>query len=308
MNITIFIWLFRCFSLSPAIRRHRSILAQYLLQLLSVATFISGITIYFYHMLIGSQLDPRNSIIELVSFIILTTLITAHTIIVWDSYRYRFYHLDILHKIQQIDQTIADGPVTFTTIEPKYSRPLLVVFFLIIVYYIPYFRSLLKSSNYVVFYFLFSLFVIRLRSIQIIFYVNLLRQRIERLTAALEHIISVSRRRSKDIVQLMYSREDNNHNIYVQLVELKRVYGDVWQTSQLISRCFGWSLLMISFEHLFEFLTSMYMIYLAIFTTTLTLSEAYITVYIMQPTILTFTILCYSFDVATKQVCETMNV
>lgn len=55
-----------------------------------------------------------------------------------------------------------------------------------------------------------------------------------------------------------------NSSLYEQLMALKQIYGKIWDVTNLINDCFGWSLLVIVTEYFIEFTSNGYWLFLAL--------------------------------------------
>lgn len=94
--------------------------------------------------------------------------------------------------------------------------------------------SILRHYSFIT---MLPIFILRLRCVQCIFYVDIMRDKLNYVIAKLEDIVERSHKASQ--------RKESRKSIYDELMVLKQIYGKVWDVSNMVNDCFGWSLLAI---------------------------------------------------------------
>lgn len=104
------------------------------------------------------------------------------------------------------------------------------------------------------FHFMYSTWIIRLRIIQVIFFVCLLRNRLNLINHQLKNIPNI------------WNTQDDGEDrtqIFRMLLNLKRIYGKLFDICELINRAFGLSLLAVMTHSFIDFTSDCYWMYLA---------------------------------------------
>lgn len=133
----------------------------------------------------------------------------------------------------------------------------------------------------------FSIFMLRLASLQILLYVGLLKNRLEIMNEILieividqgikhsgSHNISSAECASQKCTVFLVSNLRNNNVIYDRMLNMKKVYGQLYETSMRINKVFGWSLLFLTMQCFIDFTSSIYWTFLALDQTIPDLSSA----------------------------------
>lgn len=114
----------------------------------------------------------------------------------------------------------------------------------------------------------YSMLLIRVRCIQNIFYVDLLKERLHWLA---EKILTLAYYNDDDqngiaLVENNNKRAKNSmqNAMYSELISLKRIYGSIWDTNCLLNDCFGWSLLAIVTHNFIHLTSHGYWLFLAL--------------------------------------------
>lgn len=88
------------------------------------------------------------------------------------------------------------------------------------------------------------IFIIRIRCIQNMFYVDLIKEKLNMMNKKLEEIIARNRDKMAfilvaDKLQKFDKKKEPKTALYDQLMTLKQIYGKIWDISNLINDCFG---------------------------------------------------------------------
>lgn len=109
---------------------------------------------------------------------------------------------------------------------------------------------------------MYSYLVICLRSIQVIFFVCLLRSRLILIIQELKDIQCALNSMQSNELNLSYPLR--RFSIIDRLLNMKRIYGELYESCEQISEAFGLSLLIISTQAFFEFTLNFYWGYMCL--------------------------------------------
>ncbi|CRL06940.1 CLUMA_CG019782, isoform A [Clunio marinus] len=101
------------------------------------------------------------------------------------------------------------------------------------------------------------------------FYVDLIKEKLNLVNNKLDDTIRRNREKMAFAIytnklQRFDQRIEKRSSLYDQLMALKQVYGKIWDISNLINDCFGWSLLAIVTQYFIEFTSNGYWLFLAL--------------------------------------------
>ena len=107
------------------------------------------------------------------------------------------------------------------------------------------------SGHYFVKYYyhlIIPTFFVRVRCLQNMFYVDLINEKLNLLNQKLHDIVHKNKDKLAyvifaDKLQDFNGKKPFKKSLYDQLLVLKQIYGRIWDVSNLINNCFGWSLL-----------------------------------------------------------------
>lgn len=181
-------------------------------------------------------------------------LLITHFLNVFQAYTSRHEQVSIYQKFDEIDYMLQN----LLLVNINYSRlrtRLLIKYFIIIIIMIAIQATSITSVSINGLFFryyihlLLPIFIIRVRCIQNMFYVDLIKEKLRLMNQKLEDIIKKNRDKMAFILFAdklqKFEKKDMKTSLYDQLMTLKQIYGRVWDISNLINDCFGWSLLAI---------------------------------------------------------------
>lgn len=195
-------------------------------------------------------------------------------ILILQAFVSRFDLKKILTEIGDIDEIFQiklHRPIDYTAMKKKYffkfsvimliSKGLLIFLLIFLV------LGSRKSACLFWLHVSFSLVVVNVRCVQNIFFVDLLRERLEFIN---QRLLDISQRNSKQSKLIMYvesydprskkpgpMREEFN-----EVLALKQIYGMIWNASMLLNDCFGWSVLAIVTRSFIGFTSHGYWLFL----------------------------------------------
>lgn len=119
-----------------------------------------------------------------------------------------------------------------------------------------------------------SAWIIQLRSVQVLFFVYLLRTRLQFVSDQLNEMLKPSDFCGKRKTQVKFFHDTANifvldmslakRSLYDRLMNLKQIYGELHEICELINVTFGWSLLTIIVQSLIDLISCFYWFYLAL--------------------------------------------
>lgn len=119
-----------------------------------------------------------------------------------------------------------------------------------------------------------SAWIIQLRSIQVLFFVYLLRTRLQFVSNQLKEMLIPSDFCGNRKTQVKFFHDTTNifvldmsvakRSLYDRLVNLKQIYGELHEICEIINVTFGWSLLTIIVQSLIDLISCFYWFYLAL--------------------------------------------
>lgn len=270
-EMSFFILIFQLFALFPFSIND---IVQVLLKVFSVLNIILIIGIftsaYFIHPILGAS----ESLSGLVGGLVFNGLLITHLINIIQALSTRKEQAEIYQKFDEIDFTLNNKLLVNINYKKLRQRLMLKNSIIMIVVSIIQAVSVsfaIKSGNmdsYQI-HLILTNFIIRLRCIQNMFYVDLMNDKLCLINKKLEDIINRNRDKLVFIFHPVKSLKNDlsgikNSSLYDQLMALKQIYGKIWDVTNLINDCFGWSLLVIVTEYFIEFTSNGYWLFLAL--------------------------------------------
>lgn len=199
---------------------------------------------------------------KLFSGTVITSQTITHLCIVIQSYVTRRKHLQIYHEFNEIDETFTvhfpRSPIDYAA--AYRTKTLTAVAALVSFIVIKCIILCPVNDPYLPFYLRYVWYTeltIRALFMQIIFYVNLLAERLHWMRSEIEKIVADGQRINAHgaLVRFIFTvTAGRNGDEYAKLMILKRLYGRIWSTSRLINDCRGFSALATIMQS-FVFLT-----------------------------------------------------
>jgi 7tm Chemosensory receptor len=278
-EFTLFPTIFRVFALYPqAINRTINIfLTGY-----TVFILTGIVTLFIYGLFINSVLGASDSLSAMVETLVFIGVIFTSIINVIQAWFTRAEQFQINEKFDEIDDHIQDQmhhlidhAVAKRKIYKKYALILLLLLIIQTVFYA--YNINLNSIRYWL-TLTFPVFVLRLRCLQILFYLDSMNLKLQLLCDMLR--VLVQQNQIADYFQkrekLQTFKQINEYYdfgakriskvpVFDQLVIMKQIYGKVWDISNLINDCFGWSLLVLIAQNFIEFTCNGYWLFVSAF-------------------------------------------
>lgn len=259
-----FVLVFAIFGLWPY---GKNVKTNLVLVIYSIVTFcftFSFLLLEMYKMHI--QLD--YSIPTIVKCIILSSFVFTYLVIIVETLVHRKLLTRIMQKFSYIDWLFRTKFQQDISYRPekramfiRFSSFSFIALFFRVVFFIGG-RSI--YSNPWPWYVIFSLWILRLRCFQVIFFVNLLRTRRNWLRDKLEEMICHREIQANNRQSMALDSTFAQRSVYDRLLYLKHIYGELHEIVQLINITFAWSLPLIIAQNFFELTGIAFWLYIRI--------------------------------------------
>ncbi len=249
-----FIFLFQIFALCPFGRNklQNYILGFYSLLYIVVLVVLSLIAMYYNQFMYNS-----NAISALVVGLLFLGNLLTFVMIILQAFVSRNDLKKFLLEIGYIDEIFEiklHVPIDYGILQRKYLFKMSIILLVSngLLLFIVLFLALGSRKATFLFWLpvSFSIIVINIRFTQNIFFVDLLRQRLEFLN---QRLMEVAQRKLKKSKLVLYANTyDHQHQLkkkrtiggeFDEVLDLKRIYGMIWNASILLNDSFGWSVL-----------------------------------------------------------------
>lgn len=247
--------------------------------IVTLILYIAYIFCMFWSVFYFNQEFSYHTLTAIVQFLFFVGILMTHLTIITEAFINRNRQMHLIENISCADQLL-HSKLQFKIsyhIEKSvvFFRLASVIFILMIIRTIftfdLYYRYHINTFPYRL---IFSAWTIQLRSIQVLFFVYLLRTRLQFVSDQIKEMLIPCSFRGRSKTQWKFSRDSNNifvldvlltkRSLYDRLVNLKQVYGELYEICELINVTFGWSLLTIIVQSLIDFTSCFYWFYSAI--------------------------------------------
>lgn len=247
-----FVVIFQLFALFPF---SQNVLLSIILKLYSTASLLLIVAIFVLAFFVFPIMDESESLSLLVGGLVFIGLLVTHFLNIFQAFTSRNEQLEIYQKFDEIDFLLQNQLLVNINYRKLRNR-LFIKYFIILAIVLSIHVASIASviiSAYNVRYYLYLIWpilIVRLRCIQNMFYVDLIKDKLSLMNQKLEDIIKRNRDKMAfvlfaDKLQKFDQKKDSKSSLYDQVMTLKQIYGKVWDISNLINDCFGWSLLAI---------------------------------------------------------------
>lgn len=269
------------------------------------ATFVSAIFVF--------DVINDNSLSNVIAYLLLLSVLATHLVIVMQSLFYRAAQMKLLDKFAYVDHLLN----TKLNIMPSYRKQKREILVRIVIFSIAlaiihigliaqlYLFEFLDSYWYHNFY---SMWIMRLRCIQMLFFVYLLKLRLKLLTKKMQEILDSSNSHdtnhridkaktlsnSRNVIFVLDTETSNTkEHLFDRLLFLKQIYGELHEVCELINQTFGWSLLAIFTQSFIEFTSHSYWIFLGMENTSKQYPMSSVSMSLLIPIVLILSTLAY---------------
>lgn len=268
-----YIFLFQIFGLCPFGRNE---FQNYIFGLYSLLYFVVLVILTLIAFLYNKIIYDNNSISAMVAGLVFLGEISTHVIIILQAFVSRYDLKKILTEISDIDDIFQNKllrPVDWTTLKRKYFfkfTSIIVISKGLLIFLLTFLVSgSRKTTSLFWLHASFSIAVVNMRCIQNVFFVDLLRDRLEFLNQRLTEIAQRNSKKSK-LILFVDAYDHRNHRNkptaireeFNEVLALKQIYGMIWNASVLLNNCFGWSVLAIVTRSFIGFTSHGYWLFL----------------------------------------------
>lgn len=240
--------------------------------LINFIFFIAYVLCMFWSVFYFNQKFPYHTLSAIAQFLYLAGILVTHLSIIIEAFLNRDAQMRLIAKISYADQllhTKLQLKISYQNEKNAIFKRLASVIFILaavrtILTFVLYYDYGINTFPYRV---TLSAWIIQLRSVQVLFFVYLLRTRLQFVNDQLKEML---------IFGNFYFRQSENNGIFIldvplakrslydRLMHLKQVYGELYEICELINGTFGWSLLTIIVQSLIDFIVCFYRFYLAV--------------------------------------------
>lgn len=273
-----FVIFFFIFGLAPIWknRRWNFMVISYSLLSMALVCFVLYLAIFLNNVI------ENSALLYAVAYSFLLSISVTHFILLLQAFCNRNSHLEIFNHFDTVDH-IFQKKLRCHVTHGRENRSiwiqfigLICIFVVIKAFLIVHLHLQNLLTNFWLHCF-FSIFMLRLASLQILLYVRLLRNRLQTLNEVLVEIVIENSAQSRIEIQTPIPEYDNeNHAVFLirnlrnnnvtfdRILHLKKVYGRLYEISIQINKVFGWSLLFLSTQCFIDFTSSIYWTFLAL--------------------------------------------
>lgn len=219
-----------------------------------------------------------NGLQWVISRLLVVAEIVTHIIVICQSYATRTHQVQIWRNLDDIQELLEQaghtknaqlGRKQFVKISLMLAlvvSTLLIELIFLWCLYSEYMLTYIGQS-------VLPTIVNRFRCVQIVFYVELMREQLQCVAKRLESMAKGASNSKVNVAKLLLLYPDrggwwkgkpNSKSKDANLRALKAAYGKIWDTSCLINDCFGWSLLAIVTQYFIHLTTQGYWIFMII--------------------------------------------
>lgn len=250
-EMRIFVNIFQLFSLYPF---SSNAVGNVMLKFFSAFNIFLIAGIFFSAFFVFPVLQDSQDLSLLVGGLVFNGLLITHLINVLQAFTSRHDQSTIYQKFDEIDYMLQNHllvNINYASLRQKLLFKYLIIELALTIIHVTSITSTVINNLFFSYYLhlILPIFVIRIRCIQNMFYVDLIKEKLDVLNKKLEEIIVKNRDKVAFILVSeklqKFGKKDSKTTLYDQLMTLKQIYGKVWDVSNLINDCFGWSLLAV---------------------------------------------------------------
>lgn len=269
-------------------------------KLLLKAHSIFSITIVFFTYLsayVFNQFSEAATLSATVSTTLFITILVAHLIITVETFHRCCSQLALVQNLSTVDSMFNTKLSICIPYQREKSeffvRNIAIVFVVIAIKLFVVVFTLYQNRSMNFFYcIMYSNWIMHLRSIQVLFFVYLVR---DRLILIDKEITDVRR----TLIMQTNPKHDQQALSLVQqltftrILHLKQIYGELYESCELINKTFGWSLLAIMTQSFVDFISNCYSMFTVLEANSIDYSTLAISVALLVPNIVTISTMAF---------------
>lgn len=248
----------------------------FIIHLVLSVTYIFGIfcSVFYYNAEFS-----YHTLSAIVQFLFLAGVLMTHFTVIVEAFINRNAQMRLIDKISYADQLLHSKfqldisyQIEKKTIFVQLASVMLAFMMLRTIFTFDLYYG--YGINTFPYRLILSAWIIQLRCIQVLFFVYLLRTRLQFVSDQLDEMLNSSDFCGKRNTRVKFIHDTTNmfvldvsyakRSMYDRLVNLKQIYGELHEICELINVTFGWSLLTIIVQSLIEMISCFYWFYLAI--------------------------------------------
>lgn len=227
--------------------------------LLLVFCFFS-LTVYF------RQFHTFTTISNTVANSLFVLVVITHLVIIIESMWQRIAQKRLIRKFNLVDElfkTKLNTQIKYENEKRKMFIMNLTVLSIVLPIEVAVTIYLYYNSHvyYFIFQSIYSMWIIRLRPMQVLCFICLLRNRLNLVNKKLK-AIAKQERRTKNRQSRSTNQRFSSASIYGTLLDLKQIYTEMYNICESINMAFGYSLLAIMIQNFVDFTSNCYWVYL----------------------------------------------
>lgn len=265
-EIRSFVVFFLIFGLWPSWKdsKYRIILIVY-----SIFSIFLVFCIFVSAVYINDVLDDNQQLSTAVAYSFLLSNLATHFIIVLQSLFYRNDLTRLVKKLAFVDSLLNKKLQIYISYQKEkrsiWARVLTILAILVsIKSFLSLHLHLRNEFGSFWYHCLYSIFIMRIRCFQVLFFVFLLNARLNLLNQKLKEILLVRNLNKENTMRCPSVSDMKNvifivdamtpkQTVYDRLLKIKQIYGELYEICELINTTFGWSLLAIVTQCFIDF-------------------------------------------------------
>lgn len=315
-EMRVFIVFFSIFGLWPAWKNNKH---KWLLLIYScfsiLFVFIISVSAVLYKVL-------ENALSAAVTYSLLFSILVTHFIIVVQSLVQRKFQMKLIQKFTHVDRlfhTKLQVPVSYREERRILFHRFVMMLSTFIAIKVALMIHLYCTTDLDTFWYhcLYSIWILRLRSVQVLCFVHLLRERLILVNHKIKEILTArnlyagfsnewhpihNRRNSVFILDKSLPKI----SIYDRLLSLKEIYGELYEICELINITYGWSLLAIITQCFIDFTSNSYWAFLALEESSTDIATAMDCISLLIPVVIVLSLFAYYCSSCSRYVRESV--
>lgn len=240
-----FVNTFQLFSLFPF---SSNAVGNILLKFYSVFNILLVVAIFVSAFFFFPVLEDSKDLSLLVGGLVFNGLLITHIINILQAFTSRHDQMMIYQKFDEIDYMLQNKllvTINYSSLRQRLLIKYFVIEFVLAMIHVTSIVSTVINNLFFMYYLhlIIPIFIIRVRCIQKIFYVDLIKEKLKLMNKKLEEIITKNRDKMVFVLASeklqKFDKKYTKTSLYDQLMTLKQIYGKIWDVSNLINDCFG---------------------------------------------------------------------
>lgn len=269
-------------------------------KLLLKAHSVFSITIVFFTYLsayVFNQFSEAATLSATVSTTLFITILVAHLIITVETFHRCCSQLALVQNLSTVDSMFNTKLLICIPYHREKSeffvRNISIVFVVIAIKLFVVVFTLYQNRTMNFFYcIMYSNWIMHLRSIQVLFFVYLVRDRLILINKEITDvrrtlIMQTNPKHDRQALSLV------RQLTFTRILHLKQIYGELYESCELINKTFGWSLLAIMTQSFVDFISNCYSMFTVLEANSIDYGTLAISVALLVPNIVTISTMAF---------------